>query len=188
MADWLDLNDTKDWINYTKLTGQDDLSLQRICRQAAGEVERLCGPVPDTAIADELVRAGHGCDRLPLRFRPRELTAVKLYATGAALTLADFDADTSAWCVECGAAHAPGQLLWRKDGGLLSSDLLVSYSTGVDVDAAPPDWAVLAALDIVRQLWRTRLRPAQGAPEGFLVSKQALEHMSGHLLAPDGFA
>lgn len=188
MADWLDLNDTKEWINYTKLSGADDVALQRICRQAAGEVERLCGPVLNTAITDELVRGGGGNNKLPLRFRPRALTAVKPYPTGSALTLTDFDVDASAWCVECGAAHSPGQLLWRKDGGLLSCDLLVSYSTGVGAAAEPPDWAVLAALDIVRQLWRTRLRPTQGAPEGFLVSKQAEEHMAGHLLAPGGFA
>lgn len=169
MSDWLDLDTAKQYINYTKLTGQDDVTLVLELDLAMSKVEELCGPVVTTTITSEIVK-GSGCD-LPLKYRAAALTSLATYPGGTALTVTDYRID--------------GQLLSRKDSGWISGPLSVTYTTGA---ATAPAWAKAAALDIVRQRWRTRLRPTQGAPEGFLVSKQAEELMAGHLLAPGGFA
>lgn len=166
---WLDLDTAKQYINYTKLTGADDTALELELDLAMSKVEELCGPVVTTTITGEIVR-GSGCD-LPLKYRPATLTSLATYPGGTALTVTDYRID--------------GQLLSRKDGGWIVGPITVTYTTGA---ATAPSWAKAAALDIIRQRWRTRLRPTQGAPEGFLVSKQAEELMDTHLLAPVGFA
>lgn len=169
MSDWLDLDTAKQYINYTKLTGADDTALELELDLAMSKVEELCGPVVTTTITAEYVK-GSGCD-LPLQYRAATLTSLATYPGGTTLTAADYRID--------------GQLLSRRDGGWIVGPLSVTYTTGA---ATAPAWAKAAALDIVRQRWRTRLRPTQGAPEGFLVSKQAEELMADHLLAPLGFA
>lgn len=171
MASWLDLDTAKQFINYTKLTGQDDAALELELNLAMEKVEELCGPVTTTAVTAEIVD-GSGY-ALALDYRVTTLTSLATYPGGTALTVTDYRPD--------------GQVLRRKDGGWISGPLSVTYTTGA---ASAPSWAKAAALEIVRQRWITRRSPARGqtVPEGFLVSRQAQELMADHLLAPDGFA
>lgn len=171
MTDWLDLDTAKAYINYTKLTGQDDAALELELDFAQRKVEELCGPVLTATVTAEIVD-GSGYV-LALAYRPASLTSLATYPGGSALTVTDYRAD--------------GQTIRRKDDGWITGPLQVTYTTGA---ASAPSWAKLAALEILRQRWITRRSPARGqqVAEGFLVSRQAEAAMADHLLAPDGFA
>ena len=111
------------WITTADLRGAagakqaaDEEKYVEACAIACAEVERLCGPIAFTAVADEIVPLS-GSREACLKYRATEgLTAVSAYLDGSALALGDYTAD--------------GQVFRRRDRGTMSSDLLVSYQTG----------------------------------------------------------
>lgn len=171
MADWLATDDLRGFIKNP--TAADEPWLQLACDTAREKVEELCGPVMSTPISDELVEVS-GSAVACLRYRPAStLTAIST-ERGVTLDVSDF--------------RISGRVLSRLDGGLMMSNLLVSYTTGA---ATTPAWAKTAALLIAQQYLRTMRRFAQtGTPDGpvgFLVPNAAMEAMRDHLLI-GGFA
>lgn len=130
----------------------DQLRIEEAVEIACGEVERLCGPIPWATITDELAEVA-GSDRVRLKYRPMaQGVAAALVAItttdGVALTLSDFRVD--------------GQVLARRDGAAIGTDLLVSYRTGYYDDtpdgATAPTWARAMAKLIAHQYLRVTRR------------------------------
>lgn len=115
---------------------------------ACSKVEELCGPIAWATITDERVRISGSTQACLMARVTRGLTAVADYRTGNVLPLADWDAD--------------GQVLERKDGGPVPTDLLVSYQTGyfddTVEDAKAPAWARIMAKLIGHQYIRVSRR------------------------------
>lgn len=182
MTTWLDTGLLRAAANNSRAA--DEAGLQLAADIACAKVEELCGPVLLTTVTDELVRGGSGCSALATRYYIRALTAVKSYPDGTTLTLTDYAA----------APAMTGQTLWRKDGGTLSSDLLVTYTTGGTSATVADSWAIAAAQLIGQQylkLMRVFGPNPNAAAEGGtrdLVPTGAMHLMADHLLAPGGFA
>lgn len=165
MTAWVDLTTVRSFIGNTK--PEDTAAIQAAIDLGCEKVDELCGPTMTTSITEH-VRSGW------LSARAVELTAVADWRTDAALTLDDY--------------YAEGQVLARKDGARIASDLTVTYTAG---SATAPAWAVSAACLIAKQWFTSRLRPNLNDPTtlaGFLVPNQATEIMASHVLAPGGFA
>ena len=169
MAAWVDLTTFRNFVRSTK--PEDDPSLQAAINLGCDKVDELCGPTITTSITERV--RGEGYD-LPLDARATAITSIATWPDGTVL-------DAAAYYVD-------DQLLARRDGGWIDSDLTVTYTAGA---ATAPSWAVSAACLIGKQWYTSRLQPSQNDPTamvGFLVPKQATEIMADHLLAPDGFA
>ena len=167
MAAWVDLDTFANFVRNNSPADRADLAdaLETGCNM----VDALCGPTVTTTIVERVKAGGY---ELPLSARAASLTSLATYVGGTALTKTDYDIS--------------GQLLFRRDGGWIGDDLVVTYTAGA---ATAPKWAVDAARLIGQQWWLSRLRPGPNqVPVGYLVPKQADELMAGHLLAPGGFA
>lgn len=167
MAAWVDLP------TFRKFAGNDssddDGLLQAAIDLGCEQVEELCGPVITTTRTE---RVAGDTDKLVLTCRAVSITSIVTWPAGDAV-----DAD---------AFYTAGQILARRDRGYVCGDLVVEYVTG---SATAPAWAKAAACLIANQWFKGRLRPNLNDPTtltGFLVPKQAMEIMSGHLLAAGG--
>ncbi len=161
----------------------DQLRIEEAVEIACAEVERLCGPIPWVAVTDEFAEVA-GSDRACLKYRPmaQGASAALVAVTtvdGVALTLSDFRVD--------------GQVLARRDGAAISTDLLVSYRTGYYDDtpdgATAPVWARSMAKLIGHQYLRvTRRNQIDASAAGdltqthFLTPAAALDIGRDHLL------
>lgn len=161
---------------FVKNTNADDEAMIGLAVDVAcGTVEELCGPIANTTVT-ESVTALSGKSKL--RYRATSLVSITTEA-GTALTPSD-------WAVD-------GQVLRNKAGRCYDEVLVVTYTSGYFDDTNPsakaPAWARSAALHIGQQHMRTMRRFGQTTegPQGFLVPAAAMEEMSDHLLAPDGF-
>lgn len=176
-ASWITTADLRTYALNGKAA--DESMLTDAVAGACGKVVDLCGPVITETVTDERVRVS-GAREACLKWRASALSALSVFSSGLALTPSD-------WWVE-------GQVLSRRDGSKIPSDLLVTYTSGRVAAAADVAvnavWARDAALIVAAQYVRARLarNPADPVPVGFLVPNQAQELMASHLLAPLGFA
>lgn len=166
MTAWVDLDA---FANFCRNNNPADLAdLADAIATGCDMVDARCGPQVTTSIVEHV---HGGAYRLTLAARPASLTSIVTYVGGTALTKTDFDFS--------------GQVLFRRNGGWIAEDLMVTYSAGA---ATAPRWAADAAKLIGQQWWLSRLRPGPSqTPVGFLVPKQAEELMDGHELASLGF-
>lgn len=159
----------------------EQVKLDRVAAVARAMVRRLCGPVNPAETITEHVRVRVPSATVALKFRPLSLVSIAYYVSGAALTASDYDFD--------------GQLLFRKDGGLIGQDLNVVYSAGWSDQADIP----VELLEMARLIGHQGLRVSRRfktdpnaddnmAGTGYVVPAAALEVATDYLLAPDGFA
>lgn len=165
---WVPLSDFMEFVKNSRADDRADLQLS--IDLGCDLVDERCGPTVAETVS-EVVRGG--VRAVALSCRAVSLTAIETWPAGLALPVADF---------------APrGQVVVRRDGGRIDSDVTVTYLAGA---AEAPAWAKAAAMLIGQQWFKSRLRPNLNdpVPVGFLVPKQAEELMAAHLLAPGGFA
>ena len=175
MADlWFTAKQLGDAVGAKQAESQPKLDLA--ARVASKETRRLCGPVSPVETVSERVRVRVPCDGVPLKYRPTSLTSIVDYRSGTALTVTEYDTD--------------GQVLFRKDGGLICDSLTVTYAAGYAADAIPDELVAMASL-IGQQYLRVSKRfslsqddPVTGI--GFLVPDAAKDVARDYLLAPEG--
>lgn len=152
----------------------DQARLDTAAAVARREVRRLCGPVEAETITDR-VRVRRASAEVPLKFRPTTLTSVT-GVTGSAHDVTAYDFD--------------GQVLFRKDGGLIAESLAVVYESGwEDFANIPGELIAMAELIGTQYLRVSRKFTLDGddlPATGFLVPAAALEIAADYLLAPGG--
>ena len=179
-GEWFTGSDLRETAGAKQAAGQD--GFDRVAAVARGKVRKLCGPVNPAENITERVRVRVARDSVALKYRPASLTSISYYASGATLSVSDFDFD--------------GQSLFRKDGGLIGQDLSVTYSTGWDDQTEIPVELLEMARIIGHQTVRIerRFKVDQNAANNDLtgtsyqVPSAALEVGAEYLLAPEGFA
>lgn len=149
MATWITSSDLRDQAGAKQPS--DEPKFVEAVELACAKVEELCGPIQWTTATDDLeVR---GSDRGCLKYRAQaqgESPALVSVTTaeGLALTTSDFRVD--------------GQVLRRRDGDVIRTDLVVAYRTGYydpSVEGAKaPTWARAMAKMIGHQLLRVGRR------------------------------
>lgn len=177
-GEWFTGSDLRETAGAKQAAGQD--GFDRVAAVARGKVRKLCGPVNPAENITERVRVRVARDSVALKYRPASLTSISYYS-GAALSVSDFDFD--------------GQVLFRKDGGLIGQDLTVVYLAGWSDQADIP----VELLEMARLIGHQGLRVSRRfktdpnaddnmAGTGYQVPSAALEVGAEYLLAPEGFA
>jgi len=165
MTAWLTSDDLRGFVKNT--TPADEDFLQLATDLAMAKAREMCGPVtPIETVTERRVQGGG--DELPLKARPVALTSVAGYLDGSARDVTAYDFD--------------GEVLFRKDGGTITEDLTIVYTSGY---VAVPTQIKALALAIGQQHLVTmrRFGANSTAPIGFLIPKAAREAARAYLLA-----
>jgi len=162
---WLTTDDLRGFVKNA--TPADEDFLQLATDLAMAKAREMCGPVtPVETVTERRVRGGN--DELPLKARPVALTSVAGYFDGSALDVNDYDFD--------------GEVLFRKDGGTISYDVAVTYTSGYNTVPAPIK-ALALAIGQQHLVTMRRFGANSTAPIGFLIPKAAREAARAYLLA-----
>lgn len=152
--DWLTLAQAKKHLNMGAASGADDAELEDFIKRSESTVSELVGVVKQPASAVVEYHAGGG-RAVILKKRP-VFTVASVSVLGTTVAAADRDNGTAGWYVE------------NERGGLIlhtscfpSGFVKVTYTPGwVTIPAS----IELAALELLRHLWKTQRGAVQGRP------------------------